>query len=135
MPINFWIDPNDDCLFHWRFTGRWTTSRYITLNEQAYHLVRERSPQPVDVIVDLCESAAPPPGMLMHIVTSDAQWPSNWRVSVLVTKSVMIGSLINLARHMSENVQQRYRVAESIDEAYGYIQSLRDNADAETALD
>jgi hypothetical protein len=125
MPIEFWSDPDDECLFHWKFTGRWTTRNYIALNEQSYDRARECSPQPVDVIVDLLESAAPPPGVMMHIVTTDAEWPENWRVSVLVTESVLINSLVHLAGHMSENVRQRFRVAASMEEAHAYIQALR----------
>ena len=133
MPIDLYVDPNDDNILRWKFSGTWTLEKYFPLNEQANQMVIERAPTPVYVIVDLIESAPPPPRFFEGLSQTNERGPDNWAVTFMVAENQMYARLMELAYRLDRNLQQRYYVVGSMEEARAAVAAMRrGNEDAET---
>jgi hypothetical protein len=125
VAVEFWIDPDDECVFRWKFTGVWTLEEYFSLITEAHQFTLDCAPNPVFGIVDLTEMGLPPAHSILSINSTENLAAPNWVCSVLIVRSPVLLRLIDIAQQTISGAKRRYLVAASVEEARAKIERLR----------
>ncbi|MEL6150218.1 MAG: hypothetical protein AAFU54_20080 [Chloroflexota bacterium] len=125
MPVNFYIDSEQNDIFCWEFIGTWTAEEVIRLHDRSNDMARERAPLPIFSIVDLRQSAPPPVSVFSGLATVNRNGAENWVMSILIVEEGLWLRLLRLALRTNSELRKRYRIAGSVEEAYQMIQVAR----------
>ncbi len=117
-----WDDQlNDVIIYH--FTDKWTWNEFLVAFEQ-YEVAMASSlnGRPYAVIGNLLQSQPLPPGSgVQHVYGVFKKYPTNWKMTVIVTPSNFVRTLLTVGKRLHPDTRDGFIAVNTLDEAHQAI--------------
>ena len=122
MSINVQWDNEAHTLVRWDFIGTWDWNDFLAAQKASNDLIKS-VPHTVDIISDVSQSQALPPGAIGRFRTYRRDDPDNAGRVVLVGASNYIKTIVEIFRGMFPNTGGNFTFADSLEEARSALTS------------
>lgn len=126
MGLSYEWDKQDDKILIWHFGGDWQWGEFDRQLPEVRKLVRSRSPQHIDMIIDFRGTNEIPSGTISHVVAAMRDIPPNFGLAVIIGTGSIFNMLIEILFKTYARARQHAAVAHDDAEAYQFIQKARE---------
>ena len=119
-----WFDENQRILL-WVFEGKWGWEEFYESKDIAHQLIRDASPDRVDIVALFVTSPSLPPNAISNIKQISLQSPENWLLTVIVGAGAFINTMVSIGRRANRNLADKYAIAGTMEDALALIAEQR----------
>ena len=119
-----WEDTDRTILRH-IYQDAWSVDDFLKAVNESRALLLEVS-HPVDLIIDMCEAAGPPPQIMSAYQYADRMVPPNQRLIVMVNPNEYMKAFNNIVGKIAPRASENRYLVKSLSEAHDLISEYRE---------